>query len=224
MSLEFAIIAAVSPEVLEIIRTHFPLVAAPTVPEVRVHKAMPRSGLWRLAETDAGFGNPYWAYHWGGGLALARHVLDQPALVAGRRVLDLGAGSGVVGIAAAKAGAASVVAADVDRYAIAAIGLNAEANGVTIETMLGDLTAGAPPEVDIVLVGDLFYEEGLAKRVTSFLDRCLEAGMDVLVGDPWREFLPRHRLELLAEYPGVDFGGGAQPAATSNAVFAFRAA
>ena len=196
----------------------------PTIPEVRVRKAAPRSGIWRLADVDAAFGNPYWAYHWGGGLALARHVLDQLTLVAGRRVLDLGTGSGVGAIAAAKAGAASVIAADVDPYAIAATGLNAEANSVVIETMLGDLTAGAPPEVDIVLVGDLFYEAGLAKRVTAFLDRCLAAGITVLVGDPWREFLPRHRLELLAEYPGVDFGSGARPEPASNAVFAFRAA
>jgi len=199
-------------------------VIVPTVPEVRVHKATPRSGLWRLAETDAAFGNPYWAYHWGGGLALARFVLDQPALVTGRRVLDLGAGSGVVAIAAAKAGAFSVVAADVDPYAIAAVGLNAEANGVKVETLLGDLTMGAPPDVDVVLVGDLFYEAELANRVATFLDRCLALGINALVGDPWREFLPRHRLELLAEYPGVDFGSGAQPGAAPNAVFAFRAA
>ena len=197
---------------------------APTIPEVRVHKATPRSGMWRLAEVDAAFSNRYWAYHWGGGLALARHVLDQPTLVAGRRALDLGAGSGVVAIAAAKAGAVSVVAADVDPYAIAATGLNAEANGVTIETRLGDLTTEAPPEVDIVLVGDLFYEAELARRVTTFLDRCLAAGIMVLVGDPWREFLPRSRLDLLAEYPGVDFGSGTRLEAVSNAVFAFRPA
>ena len=98
------------------------------------------------------------------------------------------------------------------------------ANGVAIQTLLGDLTAGTPPEVDIVLVGDLFYDAELAGRVTTFLDRCLASSMDVRVGDPWREFLPRHRLELLAEYPGVDFGSGSQPATTSNAVFAFRAA
>lgn len=176
-----------------------------------------------MAEIDTNFGNPYWAYHWGGGLALARYVLDRPAAVAGLRVLDLGAGSGIVGIAAKKAGAKQVVASDVDPYAVAAIGLNAEANGVTVETVLGDLTADAPPEVDVVLVGDLFYEEELARRVTTFLDRCLASGMDVLVGDPWREFLPRHRLELMAEYPGVDFGSGAQPSTTSNAVFDFRA-
>ena len=127
-----------------------------------MHKARPKSGLWRLTEMYDDFGTPYWAYDWGGGLALARHILNHPQLVAGRTVLDLGAGSGIVGIAAAKSGAKSVIAADIDRYAVAAIGLNAAANGVTISTFFGDLTAGSPPEVDVVLVGDLFYEADLA--------------------------------------------------------------
>jgi predicted nicotinamide N-methyase len=209
-------------DILQFIRANLSLVTVPSVPEIRVYKAGPNSGLSRLAEADEAFGNPYWAYHWGGGLALARHVLDRPQVVAGKRVLDLGAGSGVVAIAATKAGAKSVLAADVDPYAVAATGLNAEVNGVEVETVLGDLTAGAPPAMDAVLVGDLFYEEELARRVTAFLDRCLAAGIDVLVGDPWRAFLPRARLELLAEYPGGDFGSGAQGELASNAVFAFR--
>jgi predicted nicotinamide N-methyase len=192
------------------------------VPEIRVHKAGPKSGLWRLAEVDDAFGNPYWAYHWGGGLALARHVLDHPAIVAGRRVLDLGAGSGIVGIAAATAGARHVLAADIDPYAIVATGLNASANGVMVETMLGDMTERAPPDVDVVLAGDTFYDAEIAARVTAFLDRCLGRDMDVLVGDPGRAFLPRERLELMAEYPGGDFGDGAGDSARMNAVFAFR--
>ena len=191
------------------------------MPEIVVHKAGPKSGLWRLAEADAAFGNPYWAYHWGGGLALARYVLDQPQAVAGKRVLDMGAGSGIVGIAAMKAGAASVVAADVDPYAIAAIKLNAEANDVAIEAVLGDLTHTEPPEVDVILVGDLFYNEELATRVTAFLDQCLAKKIVVLVGDPWRATLPRTRLRLLKEYPGVDFGSSPDGELHSNAVFAF---
>ncbi len=186
-----------------------------------LHKAGPKSGLWRLAEADETFGNPYWAYHWGGGLALARYVLDRPEVVAGRRVLDLGAGSGLVGIAAMKADAASVVAADVDPYAIAAVGLNAAANDVAIETVLGDLTQSEPPEVDVVLAGDLFYNEELAARVTGFLDRCLAKKIAVLVGDPWRATLPRARLKLLKEYPGFDFGSSPGGELQSNAVFAF---
>jgi predicted nicotinamide N-methyase len=191
------------------------------VPEIVVHKAGPKSGLWQLAEADAAFGNPYWAYHWGGGLALARYVLDQPEAVVGKRVLDMGAGSGIVGVAAMKAGAASVVAADVDPYAIAALKLNAEANGVAIAAVLGDLTQTEPPEVDVVLVGDLFYNEELATRVAGFLDRCLAKKLVVLVGDPWRATLPRARLKLLKEYPGVDFGSSPGGELHSNAVFAF---
>lgn len=189
-----------------------------------MHKAGPKSGLWRLAEMDEDFGTPYWAYDWGGGLALARHVLNHPAVVAGRTVLDLGAGSGLVGIAAAKSGAKNVIAADIDRYAIAAIGLNAAANGVSISTFLGDLTAEAPPMVDMVLVGDLFYEADLAQRVTAFLDRCLESKIEVLVGDPWRTFLPQTRLRLLAQYPGPDFGDCDGGTPRQNAVFAFGTA
>ena len=208
-------------DVPQFIRANFPLSPAPSVPEVLVHKAGPKSGLWRLAEADEAFGNPYWAYHWGGGLALARYVLDHREAVAGWRVLDLGAGSGLVGIAAMKAGAASVLAADVDPYAITAIGLNAAANDVAIETALGDMTQSEPPDVDIVLVGDLFYNEDLAVCVTGFLDRCLAKQINVLVGDPRRAFLPHLQLRQLQEYEGLDFGSPSQGGARSNAVFAF---
>ena len=207
----------------QFIRANLPVVAVPAIPEIRLHKAGPASGLRRLAEVDEhGFGSPYWAYYWGGGLALARHILDRPETVAGRRVLDLGSGSGIVGIAAAKAGASEVIAVDTDRYAVAAIGLNAAANGVTISTVLGDLTAGPPLPVDVATVGDLFYERDLAERVTAFLDRCLNAGIDVLIGDPWRAFLPCSRLQLIAEYPVSEFGEARNAAAKPSAVFSFR--
>jgi predicted nicotinamide N-methyase len=193
------------------------------VPEIRLHRAGSSSGLWRLAERDENFGTPYWAYDWGGGLALARHVLDHPDIIVGRRALDLGAGSGIVGIAALQAGAKEVIAADTDPYAIAATVLNAAANGVAVLTFLGDLTVGSPPAVDIVLVGDLFYDHDLAERVTIFLDQCLEANVEVLIGDPWRAFLPRPRLQLLAEYPGPDFGDINRVGQQKNAVFSFAA-
>ena len=186
-----------------------------------MHKAGPTSGLWRLAEMDRDSVTPYWPYHWGGGLALARHILNHPEIVAGRTVLDLGAGSGIVAIAAAKAGAKNVIAADIDPYAIAATDLNAAANGVAVSAFFGDLTAGSPPAVDVVLVGDLFYEADLAERVTAFLDRCLGAKIEVLIGDPWRAFLPRTRLQLLAEYPGPDFGQVGRDEQKPNAVFSF---
>jgi predicted nicotinamide N-methyase len=102
--------------------------------------------------------------------------------------------------------------------------LNAAVNGVAISVFHGDLTIESPPEVDVALVGDLFYEEDLAQRVAAFLDRCLGSNMEVLIGDPWRAFLPRTRMRLLAEYPGPDFGDGDQGAPKSNAVFSFKAA
>lgn len=160
----------------------------------------------RLAKADPDFGSPYWARPWGGGLALARHVLDHPEIVAGRRVLDLGAGSGLVAIAAALAGASDVRAADVDPYALAATRLNADANGVAVATVLGDLTTGDVPDDHLILVGDLFYDQDLATRVMDFLERCCAVGIAVLIGDPWRVFLPASRLALVAEYQVADFG------------------
>lgn len=151
---------------------------------------------------------------------LARYLLDRPDAVAGRRVLDLGAGSGIVGIAAAKAGAAEVIAADVDPYAIAATGLNAAINGMTVLPVLTDLTTGEPPATDIICVGDLFYEAALAERVTSFLDPCLARGIKVLIGDPWRAYLPQSRLRLLAEYAVPDFG--TTTSSRPSGVFAFE--
>jgi predicted nicotinamide N-methyase len=213
-----------SAHILQFIRSNFPLALAPCIPEILLHKAGPKSGLWRLAEMDENLVTPYWAYHWGGGLALARHVLNHPEIVGGRSVLDLGTGSGIVAIAAAKAGAKRVIAADVDPYAITATGLNAAANEVAVSTFVGDLTLGPPPAADVVLVGDLFYEAGLAERVTAFLDRCLGSKIEVFIGDPWRTFLPRTRLQLLAEYAGPDFGQASGGEQTSNAVFRFEAA
>ncbi|MBL8544813.1 MAG: methyltransferase, partial [Hyphomonadaceae bacterium] len=185
--------------------------------------AGPRSGLWRLAQADENFGAPYWAQYWGGGLALARHVLDRPAIVAGRCVIDLGCGSGLVAIAAAKAGARSVTAIDIDPYAITATELNAAANDVTIAAICADILSGDPPAADLILAGDLFYDPDLAGRVIAFFDRCLTAGVEILVGDPGRAPLPLDRLDPVAEYPGFDFGDAAG-SARMNAVFRFVAA
>jgi predicted nicotinamide N-methyase len=154
---------------------------------------------------------------------LARHILDRPKIVAGRSVLDLGAGSGIVGIAAARAGAREVIAAEIDAYAVAAIGLNAGANGVALSVVANDLTTGPPPAVDLVVAGDVFYEPSLAERVTGFLDRCIASGIDVLVGDPGRAFLPRAQLRLIVEHPTLDFGGPGE-AVTMSGVFSFARA
>jgi predicted nicotinamide N-methyase len=194
----------------------------PSVPEISLYTAHPGSNLWRLTG-KAGEGRPpYWAYVWAGGAVLARHFLDRPESVRGHRVLDLGAGGGIVGIAAKKAGAVSVTAAEIDRNGLAAIGLNAEANGVTLEIIDCDLTrSDPPPGIDLVAVGDLFYAAALARRVTRFLDHCLDAGAEVLVGDPGRAFLPHARLEPIAEYRVPDFADGGS-ALKPSTVFAYR--
>lgn len=200
------------------------LVSLPMLPEIRVYVAHPASGLRRLIGAGARGADPpppYWAYHWAGGAALARFILDRPEWIAGRRVLDLGSGSGVVAIAAATCGAASVVANDVDAHAIAAIGLNAAANNVRIATILGDMTTGEPPHADAILVGDLFYDSALAQRVAAFLEKCAAAGATVLVGDPGRAHLPRERLRLLAEIPTPDFGEVSGAAPRLSGVYAF---
>ncbi|MBZ9854990.1 50S ribosomal protein L11 methyltransferase [Mesorhizobium sp. CA13] len=206
------------------------LVPVPALPEIRLYAPHPGTGLRRLvepheeADEDAPEPQPpYWAYAWAGGAVLARYVFDKPEAVAGRRVLDLGAGSGLVGIAAAKAGAAEVIAAEVDRNGIAAIGLNAAANGVAVAIIEKDITKGPPPPVDLVLAGDVFYSSEVALRVIPFLDRCLASGMEVLVGDPGRNDLPLSRLRLIAEYEVPDFGDGIGGARRASGVFLFEA-
>ncbi len=203
------------------IQERLPLEPVPGVSEIRVHRAGPRSGLMRLADTDPDFGSPYWARPWGGGLALARHVLNHPQVVAGKRVLDLGAGSGLVAIAAGLAGAGEVRAVDVDPYAVTATRLNAAANGVTVEVSQADLLGGDPPDVELMLVGDLFYDPDLATRVEAFLRRCLAAGIVVLIGDPFRAPLPADRLAIVAKYPVADFGDP-DGAARAAAVFELK--
>jgi predicted nicotinamide N-methyase len=201
-----------------LLRARLSLTTPALLPELRLYRAGPASGVSRLA---SGGGAPYWAYPWGGGLALARYLLDHREAVAHKRVLDLGAGGGIVAIAAMKAGARAATAIDVDPDAIAAIALNAEANAVAVSARCGDPLDGPSPDVELVLVGDLFYEATLAARTTAFLDRCRLAGIGALVGDPGRAHLPRARLTPLAEYRLADFGDAPDVAATASAVFAF---
>jgi predicted nicotinamide N-methyase len=205
----------------DFIRANLPLCPLPFLDGLRLHRAGPTSGLGQFAARRGRDGYaPYWAYAWGGGLALARYLLDHPELVADRRVLDLGAGGGLVAIAAMKAGARSATAIDIDPDALAAIALNAEANGVAVAAICGDPLDGAPPDVDLALVGDLFYEATQARRTTAFLARCRAVPIAVLIGDPFRAHLPRERLIQLADYAIADFGD-APGAATASAVFAF---
>jgi predicted nicotinamide N-methyase len=217
------------------IKANMRLVPVPALPEIRLYMAHPASGLRRLVEcrdhgpedeTEAAEPEPqppYWAYAWAGGAVLARYILDRPQTVAGLRVLDLGAGSGLVGIASAKAGASVVIAAEIDRNGVAAIGLNSAANGVTITIVDKDITTGPPPAVDLVLAGDVFYGREVALSITAFLDRCLAAGIEVLVGDPRRADLPLSRLRLLAEYKVPDFGDVRGAATRPSGIFSFDA-
>lgn len=195
----------ISPAAIAHIEAHFPLTPVPGVAQIRIRRAAPGSGIWRLAEIEGeALSAPYWACWWGGGVALARHVLDHPEMVAGKRVVDLGCGSGLVGIAAAMRGA-QVIALDVDLYAVAAARLNAAANGVTLDARLHDLRTDDPPDADVVLAGDVFYDAALAAHSVAYLERCAARGMQVLVGDPGRAHLPHDRLQLIAAYDGADF-------------------
>ncbi|MFJ6217342.1 class I SAM-dependent methyltransferase [Streptomyces sp. NPDC092296] len=184
----------------EFVRAHTRLAPAPYVPEVRLHQADEAIGLWERTEQYGGvrMPPPFWAFAWAGGQALARHVLDRPQTVAGRTVLDLASGSGLVAVAAALAGAAAVTASDIDGFAAAATELNAAANGVAVASRLGDLLDGDGAGAEVVLAGDVFYERPMAERVLPFLERARDRGALVLVGDPGRAYLPRDRFEALS--------------------------
>jgi len=205
------------------IQANLPLLPVPFVPEIRLHKASPSSGLNRLADSDEQFGSPYWAHYWAGGLALARYLIDHPALVAGRALLDLGTGSGIVAIAAFIAGAAHVTAADVDPYAIIATRLNAAANGVTVNASLGDPTLLPPTPVDVLAIGDLFYDRDTAARVLAFARAHAASGSLVLIGDPMRAHLPLTSLDEIARYAVSELTGVADPNAKAACVYRLRA-
>lgn len=176
--------------------------AAPLVPEIALHLASEVLPLWQMTESEleaTGLPPPYWAFAWAGGQALARYVLDTPGLVANKRVLDFGAGSGLGAIAAAKAGARHVMATDIDAFACAAIALNAEANGVAIEILQRDVI-GEMNLADMILVGDMCYEQPLAGRIEAWLRAAAKAGTPVLIGDPGRSYFPKTGLEKLAQF------------------------
>ena len=179
------------------------LLAPPLVPEIRLHLAEESLPIWRKTEEELGemgLPPPYWAFAWAGGQALARYILDNGDLTSGRTVIDVGAGSGLSAIAAAKAGARHVDASDIDAIAVTAIGLNAGANGVSIAATSDDWLGGAPPPADIVLVGDLFYERPLAERVMTFVQAAAARGSLVLVGDPRRNYFPTDAFTAIAHY------------------------
>jgi predicted nicotinamide N-methyase len=174
--------------------------AVPLVGEISLLTAAPPLELWELWQQTGRDDPPFWAYPWAGGQGLARYILDNPDTVRGRRVLDVASGSGLVAIAAAKAGAARVVAGDIDPLAVAAIAINASANGVTVGARVFDLATGDAGDADVVLVGDVFYQQQLAELALRFLRAVARSGVDVLVADPGRAFVPAASLTALARY------------------------
>ncbi len=185
------------------IRANTRATAPPLVPEIILQLADESVPIWKKTEEELGKINvppPYWAFAWAGGQALARYILDNPELTRGKCILDLGTGSGLTAIAAKKAGARDVIAADIDHLALAAVLLNAAANNVVVEITDEDLLAKPPVPIDVVLVGDLFYERQLADRVLAFIEAAGRLGAIILIGDPQRNYFPRGRFSAIAEY------------------------
>jgi predicted nicotinamide N-methyase len=184
------------------VRGHTTIMTVPAVPELRLHLSTDAIALWERTETELGQTDrqpPFWGFAWPGGQGLARYLLDHSAVVTGRTVLDLGSGSGLAAIAAAVAGARSVLASDVDPLAIAAIGLNAAINKVTIATV-GDVFDGDGSDADVVLAADIWYEKRLAARALGLLLRARARGAIVLASDVGRAYLPHDRMRELAAY------------------------
>src|SRR4051794_1571320 len=185
------------------IRSKTAIAAPPLVPEIRLYLATEVTPIWHATESSlarSGLPPPYWAFAWAGGQALARYLLDHPETVAGREVLDIGSGSGIVAIAAAKAGASRVVAADIDPFAAAAIALNAPLNGVTVTVETRDLLDRGPAGWGVALAGDICYEEPMSSRALSLLRRIAARDRLALLGDPGRAYLPRSGLVERARY------------------------
>jgi predicted nicotinamide N-methyase len=179
------------------------LLSPPLVPELKLHLAEESVPIWLKTEEELGEINvppPYWAFAWAGGQALARYLLDHPETCRGHNVIDLGTGSGLTAIAAAMTGASTVLAADIDNFALAACRINAAANAVEFATTSADLLAARPAAAGVILVGDLFYERNLADRVLAYIDAAKANGAAVYIGDPQRNYFPRDRFTLLASY------------------------
>jgi predicted nicotinamide N-methyase len=182
---------------------HTRLRPVPHAPEISLHLADEATPLWMKTEEELGelgLPPPFWAFAWAGGQALARYVLDHPETVHGKRVLDFASGSGLVAIAALKAGAAGVTAADIDAFALAAIPLNAAVNGVGPIAVTGDDLIGRDGDWDVILAGDICYEKSTAERVSAWLHTHARRGATVLIGDPGRAYLPKEQLTRLATY------------------------
>jgi predicted nicotinamide N-methyase len=184
------------------ILAHTRLIAPPLAPELRLQLADEATDLWQKTEDELGeigLPPPFWAFAWAGGQGLARYILDHPDLVLGKRVLDFASGSGLVAIAAVKAGASEVEASEIDEFALAAIALNATQNNVALHVRAGDLI-GVDDGWDVVLAGDVSYQQDMAEATTRWLAALATRRATVLIGDPWRSYLARQLLEPIAEY------------------------
>lgn len=189
-------------EKADFIRANTGVMAPPHVPEIRLHLADEAHDLWHRTEEELqeiGLEPPFWAFAWAGGQGLARYVLDHPDCVSGRRVLDFATGSGLVAIAAAKAGAAHVAAADIDPFCEPAVALNAALNGVSVTYEPGDLV-GKPVDAGVLLAGDVFFDREMSADLIPWFEALKAGGVTILVGDPGRSYLPRERLFPLAAY------------------------
>ncbi len=192
---------AASPRAFVVRHSH--LRPVPGLEEIRLHLADDVLPLWRAAQIetdDPDAALPYWAFAWAGGLAIGRYLLDHPEATAGRRVFDLASGSGLCAIASLHAGAVEATGADIDPFAAAAIKLNARANGRRVTVVRRDVLDDDPPDVEIILAGDCWYEARLAERVLPWLHRARGRGIEVLIGDPGRRYLPTDELVELASY------------------------
>lgn len=185
------------------IRANTLLHEPPLIPEVKLHLASEIVPIWQMTEEElekSGLPPPFWAFAWAGGQALSRYILDHPEVVRGKRVLDFGSGSGLIAIAAMKAGARSVLAADIDPFAVASISLNAEVNGVSVVSTADDLVGAANPGWDVILIGDMCYERPLAERIEIWVHSLVNDGAVAFIGDPGRTYLPKQGLEKVTSY------------------------
>jgi predicted nicotinamide N-methyase len=190
----------VTPE--DFVRAHTTIAQAPLVPEIALHLATEITPIWQATESwlaERNIEPPFWAFAWPGGQATARLLLDEPARVAGLRVLDFAAGCGIAAVAAAMAGAARVEAAEIDPLALAAVRLNAALNGVAVDTPAGDVV-GSPCRWDVILAGDVCYEAPMTAHILPWLRAMAGAGAQVLLADPGRAYLPREGLEPISRH------------------------
>jgi predicted nicotinamide N-methyase len=195
--------------VQQLIRENTKIMSPRLLPEMKLHLAQDDVPLYRMGEDELdalGIGTPYWAFAWAGGQALGRYILDNPQVVRGRKVLDFGAGSGMVAIAAAIAGAFDVIANDIDPVAADAMQMNADLNDVFLDIVTEDVIGRISKDYEVILVGDVFYDQQIADLVLPWLKELKAKGREILIGDPGRFYLPNMGLERIARYAGETTG------------------